>query len=133
MRSIHVAAGILVRDGHALIAQRPAGSHGEQFWEFPGGKVEPGETASQALLRELREEIGVSIQSAEPALQISHQYEKHHVDLDFFLVLKWSGDPCGREGQKIDWCSIDALDRVEFLPANQPVTDWLKSQRLTET
>jgi 8-oxo-dGTP diphosphatase len=116
-----VAAGVILRDRQVLIARRHQGG----LWEFPGGKLEEGESVPQALTRELKEEIGITVETAEPLLQISHDYSDKQVLLDFWTVSAFSGEPEGREGQSLQWCDLDRLREREFPAANVPVVDRL--------
>lgn len=125
LRRIHVAAGVILRDRQVLIARRHQQAHQGGLWEFPGGKLEEGESVPQALTRELREEIGITVESAEPLLQISHDYSDKQVLLDFWTVSAFSGEPEGREGQSLQWCDFDRLREREFPAANVPVVDRL--------
>lgn len=118
---LDVAAGVLRRGGQVLLAERVRGGHGDGYWEFPGGKIEPGETAAEALARELAEEIGVVIAEPAPLVTVSHDYPARRVCLHVFEVLRWSGEPVGREGQALRWCAIDALGDVRLLEANAPI------------
>jgi len=119
---IAVAAGIL-RDsrGRILIAQRPAGSHAGGFWEFPGGKLQPGETPAQALQRELHEELGVAVEAVVPFMTHRHEYPERVVELHVFLVEGYSGEPRGVEGQPLRWVSVAELPATDLLPADQPI------------
>jgi 8-oxo-dGTP diphosphatase len=121
-RVVDVAVAILVRaDGAVLLAQRPPDKVYGGWWEFPGGKVEPGEAPAQALARELREELGVHAEWAAPWVTRSHRYEHAQVRLHFFRVFRWSGTPHGREGQAVAWERIGAWTLAPVLPANGPV------------
>ncbi len=119
---ISVAAGIL-RDslGRILIAQRPAGGHVGGFWEFPGGKLHPGEMPAQALERELHEELGVFVEAAVPFMTYRHEYPGRIVELHVFLVERYSGEPRGVEGQPLRWVSVAELPAADLLPADQPI------------
>jgi 8-oxo-dGTP diphosphatase len=119
---IEVAAAVLERpDGAFLLAQRPAGKVYAGYWEFPGGKIEPGEPAAQALARELHEELGIEI--GEPAPWITRVFPYPHgtVRLQFFRVREWRGEPHPRENQKITWQRFDVPMAAPMLPANAPV------------
>jgi 8-oxo-dGTP diphosphatase len=121
-RAIDVAAAILIRpDGAVLLAQRPAGKVYPGYWEFPGGKVEAGESPARALARELHEELGVDIDRADPWLTRVYTYPHGTVRLHFFRVRRWSGEPHGREGQAFAWQRVDAPTVAPMLPANEPV------------
>ena len=119
---IHVAAAVISNpQGQLLISLRPAHLHQGGLWEFPGGKVEPGETAYAALLRELQEELGVTVQSARPLIRIPHVYPDQQVLLDVWQVSAFSGEPHGREGQALRWVSPDRLADFTFPAANNPI------------
>lgn len=119
--SIHVVAGVLHdAAGRVLIAQRPAGKHLAGLWEFPGGKCEAGEAPVDALARELREEIGIVVESARPLIAIPYRYPEQDVLLDVWHVAAWSGRPHPHEGQALAWVEVDALDRVPMPPADRP-------------
>jgi 8-oxo-dGTP diphosphatase len=116
-----VAAVILRDDGGFLLGQRPAGKVYAGYWEFPGGKVEPGETPAAALGRELREELGIAVESAHPWLTRDYDYAHAAVRLRFFRVVRWSGELHGRENQRFVWQSPDAISVDPVLPANGPI------------
>ena len=126
-RVVRVVAGILIRDGHVLIAERSASRHGAGLWEFPGGKPEAGEDLPTALHRELREELDIEIGGARAFCQVTHEYPGRHVDLHFFTVAGWRGEPRGAEGQRIEWVSRDGLGGYEFLAANAGVVSKITS------
>jgi 8-oxo-dGTP diphosphatase len=119
---ILVAVGVL-RDGagRVLIAQRPNGKHAAGFWEFPGGKLQSGESPLQALCRELAEEIGIQVSAATPLMSFRHDYPERVVELRVFEVSQYSGEPHGLEGQALRWVSVDELDSVGLLEADQPI------------
>jgi 8-oxo-dGTP diphosphatase len=114
-------AVILRRDGAVLLAQRMAGTPYPGYWEFPGGKLEPGETAAQALKRELNEELGIDVTLATPWLTQQYAYPHAHVELEFFRVYAWQGEPYGRDGQAVAWQMPGAFDVAPLLPANSVV------------
>lgn len=118
----HVAAAVMQRpDGTFLLAQRPAGKVYASYWEFPGGKVEAGESPYQALCRELHEELGVTVSTAYPWLVRTFDYPHALVKLHFFRVVTWQGEPEGREGQEWCWQSLGQESVAPLLPANQPI------------
>lgn len=127
MRCIHVAAGAL-RDGlgRVLLTRRPEGVHQGGLWEFPGGKLEPGEPVRIALARELREELGVEVRTARPLIRVRHDYGDRHVLLDVFLVTDYAGTPRGLEGQPLDWVAPAAMDAERFPAADRPIIDALR-------
>jgi len=128
MKYLHIAVGI-IRDAQQRIflTQRSADSHMANKWEFAGGKLEPGETAEQALKRELNEEVGIDAISFQPFMTIEHQFDDRHVTIDFFIVEEWSGEPYGREGQPQRWVAQSELVAEEFPPANAEVIARLKA------
>jgi len=129
---IHVvAAAVLDGAGRVLIAQRPPGKHLAGGWEFPGGKLEPGEDRVAGLARELREEIGIAISDPEPLIQVMHRYEYGDVLLDVFVVRRFDGEPAGLDGQAIRWCALDELSRAEMLPADLPIIEALRGLEAT--
>jgi len=114
-----VAAAVVVRpDGQVLLAQRPAGKAYAGYWEFPGGKLEPGETPAHALARELAEELGLAVRRAVPWLVQEYVYPHAHVELNFFRVFEWDGEPHGHDGQAFAWQTPGAFDVAPLLPAN---------------
>lgn len=119
---MHVVAGV-VRDasGRVLIAQRPAGKHLAGGWEFPGGKLGAGEARAAGLARELREEIGIIVESARPLIRVRHRYAERGVLLDVWVVRAYRGDPAGLDGQQLRWCSGEELKIAPLLEADRPV------------
>lgn len=119
---VEVAAAVILRaDGSFLIARRPPGKVYAGYWEFPGGKIEPGEPAAGALARELHEELGIDVVRAYPWVTRVHAYTHATVRLNFFRVLEWSGVPHPREAQTILWQQPGAPVAQPMLPANAPV------------
>jgi 8-oxo-dGTP diphosphatase len=116
-----VAAVIFNQRGEFLLAQRPPGKAYAGYWEFPGGKVEPGEDAASALAREIREELGIEVTVAYPWLTREFDYSHADVRLRFFRVLGWFGETYGREQQKLSWQSIRNITVAPVLPANGPI------------
>jgi 8-oxo-dGTP diphosphatase len=116
-----VAALIFNERGEFLLAQRPVGKVYAGYWEFPGGKVEPGESAACALGRELHEELGIEVITAYPWLTRDFDYAHAAVRLRFFRVLKWSGELRAREQQQFAWQSARAVTVAPLLPANGPI------------
>ncbi|MFP5392330.1 MAG: NUDIX domain-containing protein [Gammaproteobacteria bacterium] len=125
---IDVAVGILMQpNGDVLMGQRPEGKPYAGYWEFPGGKVDPGESILDALKREFVEELGVTILAAEPWCCVEHVYEHAHVRLHFFISRAWEGEPQGLEGQAFGWQG--AYDVAPLLPATIPLLGWLDQVR----
>lgn len=96
------------------------------MWEFPGGKIAAGETASQALSRELAEELGIQVIACSSFMNLRHEYDDRVVSIEFFVVSEWRGDPVGREGQALRWVSAELLNADELLPADVPVVAALR-------
>ena len=131
MTHFHVAAGILRNAaGEILIAERLCDGPFNGLWEFPGGKIDGDESSDAALRRELLEELGIEVTASEPFMNVSHEYADRTVDLEFFLVTNWRGDPDGQEGQAIRWVGIAELDADELLPADAPLVQALQSADL---
>ena len=122
-----VVAGILWRpeDDHILITERIGDSPFAGLWEFPGGKIDAGESAEAALVRELREELGVEISRWAHFLSLEHAYADRVVSLAFYLVHEWAGSPDGLDGQALRWIARSALTPEELLPADGPVVQAL--------
>ncbi len=121
-----VAVGVLLRaDGAALLADRPAGKPYAGYWEFPGGKIEPGESVAHALARELREELGVDIGDAVPWVRFDFDYPHAYVRLHFCRVWQWRGAPHAREGQRLQFIRPDQSLPQPLLPAAVPALRWL--------
>ena len=117
-----MAAGILCdADGCVLLTERVGDAAFAGLWEFPGGKIDAGETADMALQRELREELGIEIAGVDLFQSVQHDYRDRQVDIDFFLVTHWIGEPSGLQGQKLKWLRIDQLDEQSLLAADAPV------------
>ena len=117
-----VAAAVIERaDGTFLLACRPEGKPYPGYWEFPGGKIEPGEDARAALVRELREELGIEVREATPWITRVYAYTHATVRLHFFRVTAWDGEPRPLEDQAIAWQRAEAPDLSPMLPANAPV------------
>lgn len=124
-----VAAGIVFNEkGEFLLAQRPMGKSYAGHWEFPGGKLEAGESAQEALERELKEELGISVQRCVYWKQLEHPYPKVRVRLFFYKVHAWQGEPVGLEGQVLTWQSLP-VGVSPLLAAMHPVLAWLKDEQ----
>jgi 8-oxo-dGTP diphosphatase len=128
-RTVLVAAAALVNaENHVLIAERPAGRSMAGLWEFPGGKVEPGETPEQALVRELHEELGIEVclTCLAPFTFASHTYPDFHLLMPLFLCRTWDGDITPREGQRIKWVRAMRLADYPMPPADLPLVPFLR-------
>jgi 8-oxo-dGTP diphosphatase len=124
MKEVHVAVGVILDStNRILITRRGDDAHQGGLWEFPGGKVESGETVQDALQRELREELGISIGVASPLLEVHHDYGDKKVFLDVYLVREFSGEPKGLEGQPLEWIAEHQLQKFEFPQANVPIAE----------
>ncbi len=128
MNHYHVAAGILHdAEGRILITERLCDGPFNGLWEFPGGKIGIGEDSTEALRRELAEELGIEVTASEPFMDLHHEYPDRIVDLEFFLVTAWHGDPTGLEGQGVRWLALADLNPDALLPADAPVVEALLS------
>ena len=122
-----VAALIYDELGRVLVTQRPAGKSRAGQWEFPGGKIEGGESGAEALRRELREELGVQVTAARSLLELAHEYPEQQVLLSAWIVEAMQGVPCGLEGQSLRWALPAALRSLPLLPADLPIVEWLEN------
>ena len=132
---MHVAVGVISDGGHRiLVSRRPEHVHQGGLWEFPGGKVEAGETVEQALRRELLEELAIDVRACQSLLTIQHDYTDKSVFLDVWWVSAFDGEPQGREGQPWRWVDASELHTLDFPAANQPIpaaiTEYLARQSL---
>lgn len=128
-KAVDVAVGVLVRpDGAFLLTSRPAGKAYAGYWEFPGGKLESGESVEQALRRELDEELGITIGAAEPWKTEMVDYPHALVRLHFCKVFDWSGDLQMREAQSFSWQQLP-VQVSPVLPGTVPVLDWFAAER----
>jgi 8-oxo-dGTP diphosphatase len=123
MKQVHVAVGVVRRGSAFFICKRADHQHQGGKWEFPGGKVETGETVEQALNRELQEEIGISITASSPLIEIAHEYTEKCVLLSVLLIHKFSGEPFGKEGQIHRWAGISELNDIDFPDANVAIVE----------
>ncbi|MEO1330512.1 MAG: (deoxy)nucleoside triphosphate pyrophosphohydrolase [Pseudomonadota bacterium] len=126
-----VACALIDADGRVLLAQRPEGKSMAGLWEFPGGKIEPGETPEAALIRELEEELGVSTHESclAPLAFASHAYESFHLLMPLYVCRKWTGTAASREGQALAWARPQTLKDYPMPAADLPLIpllrDWL--------
>jgi 8-oxo-dGTP diphosphatase len=114
--TLHVAVGVILRDGELFIAKRQGDQHLAGLWEFPGGKVEAGETVLKALKRELHEELGIEVLTATPLVEQRHEYDIRTVVLDCWLVTEFSGEAHGKEGQLTTWAKIEECASTYPMP-----------------
>ena len=121
-----VAAALYDREGRVLIAQRPAGSHQAGRWEFPGGKVAAGESEGAALVRELREELGIEVLASRPFMRLEHSYPDRSVELSMWIVERFAGAPRGLDGQELRWVTPAGLLHEDVLEADRPFVEALR-------
>jgi 8-oxo-dGTP diphosphatase len=122
-----VAAALYDRAGRVLIAQRPPGTHQAGRWEFPGGKVAAGESETEALVRELREELGVEVEASRPFMRLEHRYPDRHVELSLWIVERFSGEPRPLDAQLLKWVAPPLLGREDLLEADRPFVEALRA------
>lgn len=122
------AAALIDVDGRVLIAQRPEGKQLAGLWEFPGGKVEPGESPEQCLIRELKEELGIDVVEAclAPFVFASHAYESFHLMMPLWLCRRWSGVVQALEHKAVAWVRPEKLSDYPMPPADEPLVAWLR-------
>ncbi|MFP5595972.1 8-oxo-dGTP diphosphatase MutT [Kluyvera sp. 142486] len=126
MKILQISVGIIRNTaGEIYITQRAADAHMAHKWEFPGGKIEAGETPQDAVIRELQEEVGIAATSLHQFDKLEYQFPDRHITLWFWLVDGWEGEPWGKEGQPGRWVAQQELVAEEFPPANAPVIEKL--------
>lgn len=126
MKILQISVGIIRNAaGEIYITQRAADAHMAHKWEFPGGKIEAGETPQDAVIRELQEEVGIAATSLHQFDKLEYQFPDRHITLWFWLVDGWEGEPWGKEGQPGRWVAQQELVAEEFPPANAPVIEKL--------
>lgn len=130
MPRIRVVAGIILRQNQLLIARRPLNQHKGGFWEFPGGKIEAGESPEQALSRELKEELNIQVNPEKCRYigQLDFDYPDKQIELSFYRISEFAGEPEGLEGQPLRWVFFNELVAEDFPEANRPMV-----KRLIET
>lgn len=123
-----VACALVDEDGRVLIAKRPEGRDLAGLWEFPGGKVDPGERPEDALVRELAEELGIDVTESclAPLTFASHTYEKFHLLMPLYICRKWNGEVEAREGQELAWVRANRLSGYDMPPADEPLKAMLR-------
>ena len=123
-----VAVALIDADGRVLIARRPEGKQMAGLWEFPGGKVEPGERPEAALIRELREELGIDVKEAclAPFVFASHAYDSFHLLMPLYLCRRWSGTVVAAEHSALAWVKPNRLSEYPMPPADAPLVAWLR-------
>ena len=122
------AVALVDADGRVLLARRPPGKSMAGLWEFPGGKVEPGETPEAALIRELKEELGIDTKESclAPFTFASHAYEKFHLLMPLYVCRRWTGTVTAHEGQELAWARPARLGDYEMPPADKPLVAMLR-------
>lgn len=125
MKRIHIVAAIIFNQDNSeiFITKRPDDKHKGGFWEFPGGKVEAGETIEQAMTRELNEEIGITVTEQSLFEHLEYDYPDKSLKFDFISVTAFEGKPYGREGQQGEWVKIEQLSGYQFPEANVPILE----------
>ena len=122
------ACALIDVDNRVMLARRPEGKKMAGLWEFPGGKLNPGETPEQALIRELKEELGIDVTEAclAPFAFASHDYDRFHLLMPLFLCRRWKGTPAGLEGQALAWVRPNKLTEYDMPPADKPLIPLLR-------
>jgi 8-oxo-dGTP diphosphatase len=122
------AAALINPQGDVLLTERPAGKPWAGYWEFPGGKLHPGETPEAALVRELHEELGIAVQASDllPLTFVSHAYADFHLLMPLYICARWQGVVSGCEAQALRWLAVAELHTVPLLPADRPVQEALR-------
>ena len=131
MKSIHVVAAIIINEGKLFATQRGYGDW-KDYWEFPGGKMEAGETPEEALKREIREELDTEIAVHEKLITVEYDYPKFHLLMDCYLSEVIEGSLVLKEHEAARWLKRDELDSVQWLPADKEVLDKIKAEKLLE-
>jgi 8-oxo-dGTP diphosphatase len=120
---IVAACALVDADRRVLVTERPAGKPMAGLWEFPGGKLEQGETPENCVIRELAEELGIKViaRCLAPLTFASHDYDQFHILMPLFVCRRWSGTPVAQEGQKLQWVRANALRSIPMPPADEPL------------
>jgi 8-oxo-dGTP diphosphatase len=124
-----MAGAIADGQGRVLVTRRPDHAHQGGLWEFPGGKLEPGETPEQGIARELAEELGIAVGASEPLIRVHHDYGDRHILLEVRRITAYTGVPRGLEGQPLDWLAPEAMDPGQFPAADRPIIMALRLPR----
>ncbi len=125
--SVHAVAGLVMRDGKLLVAERPEGKPYSGFWEFPGGKIEADESGDAAIRRELQEELGIDVIQADRWFEHLHAYPDKTVLLELWRVTEFSGEPEGRENQVLRWVTFEEILHLPLLEGNLAILSQIKS------
>ncbi|SES99513.1 8-oxo-dGTP diphosphatase MutT [Thalassotalea agarivorans] len=125
MKQVHVAVGVIFQNDAFYLTKRADNVHQGGKWEFPGGKVETGETVAQALQRELQEEVAIDVLACQPLLIIEHDYGDKQVKLEVFIVDQFQGEPTAQEGQQEQWFSLEELSEIDLPAANTAIVEKL--------
>jgi len=134
MKRIEVAVGVVYnKQGQVLVGQRVVKDRYFQKWEFPGGKLEIGETVDQALAREFLEETSIRILSSKPLMLVDHDYPDRHVRLHVHTIKHFEGDADSQEGQALKWVSLQELNELDFLQGNQVILEKLQEASIAES
>jgi 8-oxo-dGTP diphosphatase len=123
-----VAAALYDSQGRVLIAERPSGKHMAGRWEFPGGKVTPGEDEREALVRELAEELGIAVWDAQPFMRLRHTYPDRDVELSLWIILSYAGTPEPLDAQQLKWVPPAELAHQDILEADRPFIEALRER-----
>ncbi len=129
MKSIHVVAAVIINNDRLFATQRGYGDW-KDYWEFPGGKMEPGETPEEALKREIEEELDTEIAVHEKLITVEYDYPKFHLLMDCYLSEVVEGSLVLKEHEAARWLKEDELDSVQWLPADKEVLDLIKAEKL---
>jgi 8-oxo-dGTP diphosphatase len=125
--TVHAVAGLIMRDGKLLMAERPEGKPYSGYWEFPGGKIEDDEDVGTAIKRELHEELGIEVTNAEPWFEHLHAYPDKTVFLELWLIKEFSGEPQGLENQQLRWVGYEEILHLNLLEGNLAIVSQIKS------